>query len=158
MDEMTIIFPTEEEKVLAAQLSLRAWEPIYEGYRQQLGDELFSFYFGDWKEKKYHAVLSAMQKGAVAKMNGRIVGFVTWSGNAVNGEGVMGQNAVEPGMQGKGIGGKLHRFALEQLKEEGMTHVKVMTGGDDAHASARRAYEKAGFKKRLVSVQYYMEL
>ena len=36
--------------------------------------------------------------------------------------------------------------------------VKVTTGLDWAHAAARRAYERAGFKKHLESTTYYMEL
>jgi len=39
-----------------------------------------------------------------------------------------------------------------------MLYAKVQTGLDEAHAPARRAYERAGFKTRLESVAYYMDL
>ena len=34
----------------------------------------------------------------------------------------------------------------------GMRAATVSTGGDDSHAAARRAYEKAGFSARIPSV------
>ena len=40
----------------------------------------------------------------------------------------------------------------------GALAVRVTTGADDAHAPARRAYEKAGFEKSLSSVTYYKKL
>ena len=36
--------------------------------------------------------------------------------------------------------------------------LSVHTGGDSAHASARRAYQKAGFTVQLPGVTYYREL
>ena len=40
----------------------------------------------------------------------------------------------------------------------GVKVVRVTTGLDWAHAPARRAYERAGFRRHLDSVTYYMEL
>ncbi len=39
-----------------------------------------------------------------------------------------------------------------------MIYTMVMTGLDDAHAPARRAYEKAGFDKHIENIRYYREL
>ena len=44
------------------------------------------------------------------------------------------------------------------LRECGMCYVQVGTGGDLAHAPARRAYQKAGFTIALPHVEYYREL
>jgi ribosomal protein S18 acetylase RimI-like enzyme len=53
--------------------------------------------------------------------------------------------AVDPDHQGGGIGTALTEFALDRLKEAGMTVAMVETGGDPGHAAARRTYEKAGY-------------
>ena len=47
---------------------------------------------------------------------------------------------------------------FDKIKNEGMIYATVSTGLDDAHAPARRAYEKAGFDKALENVRYYKEL
>jgi ribosomal protein S18 acetylase RimI-like enzyme len=72
--------------------------------------------------------------------------------------GEIGNNAVHPDVQGRGIGPQMYRHALERLRELGMRFVKVGTGGDPAHAPARRAYEKVGFDVQLPGVEYYCRL
>jgi GNAT superfamily N-acetyltransferase len=52
-------------------------------------------------------------------------------------------------MQGKGIGKAMYAFALEDLKERGAEIACVGTGGDFAHARARKAYEAIGFDKAI---------
>ena len=44
------------------------------------------------------------------------------------------------------------------MRKQGITHARVFTGGDNGHAPARRAYEKAGYNKRLLCLTYYMAL
>ena len=53
--------------------------------------------------------------------------------------------AVDPDHHGAGIGTALTLFALDRLKDAGMTVAMVETGGDPGHAAARRTYEKAGY-------------
>jgi ribosomal protein S18 acetylase RimI-like enzyme len=53
--------------------------------------------------------------------------------------------AVDPDYQGIGIGTALTEFALDRLKDAGMTVAMVETGGDPGHTAARRTYEKAGY-------------
>jgi len=52
----------------------------------------------------------------------------------------------------------MYDFVMERMKEAGMKAVRVNTGADEAHAPARRAYEKAGFERSIPSVMYYREL
>ena len=47
---------------------------------------------------------------------------------------------------------------LDYFREQGMVVAKVFTGLDEAHAPARRAYQRAGFDHSLEHVTYYMEL
>ena len=87
-----------------------------------------------------------------------MVGFVTCYADASTGIGEIGNNAVHPDCQGQGIAQRLYAYAFERLRERGMRYVKVGTGGDPAHAPARRAYQKAGFDVSLPHVEYYREL
>jgi GNAT superfamily N-acetyltransferase len=72
--------------------------------------------------------------------------------------GEIGLNAVDPQMQGRGIGTEMYRFAIERFREAGKTGVFVGTGGDESHAPARRAYAKAGLTIPLPTVTLYREL
>lgn len=72
-------------------------------------------------------------------MDGTAVGFVAIE--VYNPERSMGQIsmlAVDPDHQGGGIGTALTAFALDRLKEAGMTVAMVKTGGEPGHAAARR--------------------
>ena len=70
----------------------------------------------------------------------------------------IGNNAVSPAHQGHGIGEQMYVFVLERMREAGMKAAVVTTGGDDAHAPARRAYEKVGFSGAVPSLEYHIEL
>jgi hypothetical protein len=52
----------------------------------------------------------------------------------------------------------LRDASLDRLRTAGMGYARVTTGGDPAHAPARRGYEKAGFGADLPSVTYHREL
>jgi GNAT superfamily N-acetyltransferase len=65
---------------------------------------------------------------------------------------------VSSEFRGKGIGPRQYEFIFEKLKSLGAIAVKVTTGFDDAHAPARRAYEKAGFCANTKSITYFKKL
>ena len=52
----------------------------------------------------------------------------------------------------------MYQAVFERFKAEGMQAAMVTTGLDDAHAPARRAYERAGFKRKAEQVCYIMDL
>ena len=52
----------------------------------------------------------------------------------------------------------LYEAVFDKLRAAGCTVVRVGTGLDEAHAPARRAYQKAGFTAKLESVTYYKKL
>ena len=54
----------------------------------------------------------------------------------------IGNNAVSPSHHHKGVGAEMYEFVLDQMKRAGIKPAIVTMGGDDAHAPARRAYEK----------------
>lgn len=119
--------------------------------------------FPDWRSEKKRQVRSACSRksGAkvyIAELEGKVVGFITYYLNESTGIAEIGNNTVEPQYQGLGIGTAMCRFVLGRMKEAGMKCARVTTGGDPSHAPARRAYEKAGFKRSVPIVCYYQKL
>ena len=159
---MTIqIIPAAEEHIEAAcDIAIKAWTPIRAVFRRDLGDELYEAYFTGWQKSKREGVAKALRsgRGYIALLDGRVVGFVTYHADPITLKGELGGNAVDPDCRGMGIGPKMYEFALNKMKEEGMEYATVVTGLDDGHAPARRAYEKAGFQKNLPSIRYYKKL
>jgi ribosomal protein S18 acetylase RimI-like enzyme len=130
-------------------LSLRAWAPVFASLERVLGSDIFGRMHPDWREDQRRAVedVCAAKKGRVwvAEVDGTIVGFVAIQlHNPERSMGEISMLAVDPDHQGGGIGTALTEFALDRLKDAGMTVAMVETGGDPGHAAARRTYEKAG--------------
>jgi GNAT superfamily N-acetyltransferase len=48
--------------------------------------------------------------------------------------------AVDPDDQNRGLGTELTNVATEWMRQTGMTHAAISTGGDPGHAAARRTY------------------
>jgi ribosomal protein S18 acetylase RimI-like enzyme len=146
-------------------IAVEAWRPIYAFYRETLGDELYGTAYPDALKRKGEQVRRACGRDSgmsvlVAELDGRVAGFVTFRADVVPGMGEIGNNAVHPGFRGRGIGGMLYERVFEELRRLGQTAVKVGTGGegDPAHVPARRAYEKAGFDRKLPGVTYFRRL
>jgi ribosomal protein S18 acetylase RimI-like enzyme len=147
------------------KIAVDAWEQIHAGYRDYIAnDDLYGRISIDWQKKKAESIRVKAQTEPenvlVAKdCNGQVMGFVTFSFNKISGIGEIGNNAVLPEFQGRGIGKQLYKDALNVLRERGAVYATVSTGYDDSgHAKARAAYEKAGFKKMKSSVTYSMKL
>ena len=152
------IVPFSDEYASAVEaLVIEAWTPIRESYRRELGDELYLMAFGDWKREKVDRVLFLMREGHgyVAVIDGELAGFIHYeiSEDGVSGE--IGNNAVLSKYRGCGIAQAMYAFVFEKMKAKGVEYVSVVTGLDDGHEPARRAYEKAGFDKGLESVRYF---
>ena len=82
----------------------------------------------------------------IAEVDASVVGFVAVElHHPERSMGEISMLAVDPDYQGGGIGSALTEFALDRLKDAGMTVATVETGGDPGHAAARRTYEKAGY-------------
>lgn len=85
----------------------------------------------------------------VAELDDAVAGFVFTLFDAKRKTGEIGLNAVDPRLQGQGIGRAMYEFALTDLKERGAEIAYVGTGGDPAHQPARSAYEAVGFDKTI---------
>ena len=151
---------TEADAEAVVAIAIAEWEAIYQGYRAQLGDEIFYRFFPDHKAQKASNVLANLASGTmyVTECDGRIAGFIHYVYDAKSRIGTISNNAVSGEFRGMGIGPRQYEFVFGLLREQGAIGVRVTTGLDDAHAPARHAYEKAGFKANTQSITYYKEL
>ena len=141
-------------------VSLLAWEPVFDSFKQLLGSEIYSFLYPNWRESQAEGVKAICRDSErvsvlVAELREKIVGFLAYQIKGQTGE--VELLAVHPDHQGLGIGTELNNRALEEMKAAGIVMVEIGTGGDESHAPARRSYEKAGYTS-LPLVRYYKHL
>lgn len=153
---------SEEDLPRMQEIAILAWSPIYTLYEHLMGRQLFNLLFPDWKAEKSSQVSSHLKRhpqwAFVIEEGHEVVGFLTYSLDEEKKIGEIGNNAVHPDHQGRGMGEAMHREALRRFRECGMLYAKVGTGLDDAHIPARGAYEKLGFKQVFRNVEYFMKL
>jgi ribosomal protein S18 acetylase RimI-like enzyme len=153
-----------EDAARLADIAEQAWQPVWREVRRQLGDELF--------EQLHHEAIAHKRRDVVthalayphwffvAERDGQIVGFMGVRLNMGRDRVVaeIGNNAVDPPVQGQGIATRLYTHALDYFREHGQRYVILTTGLDDAHAPARRAYEKTGMRQACPGVKYILKL
>ena len=140
-----------------------AFKPVFQSFREKLGEEIYAInHPGDDREQaEYLSRIAEPGSGAdifVAEVAGTIAGFVTVIFDKDKHVGTLDLNAVDPAFQGQSIGRKLYNHALSHMKQAGMRLAVVSTGGDDSHAPARRAYQKAGFDVVFPNVTMFKRL
>lgn len=162
MEEAIIRLARDDDLETMKQIAVEAWEPIYKSFRKMTGDELFAIIHSDWRAEKAEQIArhyrSYPETTLVTEYDGQVVGFITYNLFERDKAGVIGNNAILPKYQGRGLGTKQYQRVLEIFREKKMIYAQVLTGADEAHASARAAYEKAGFKPAFYSVLYYQKL
>ena len=145
------IEPYEDSQLDAVKsLSIRAWTPVFDSIHKAMNADVYrAFYPEHWRVSQLHAVedvcAAADTNVWVAIDEGSTVGFVAVKLDPETSMGEIYMVAVDPDFQGHGIGTALTQFALDWMKDAGMSVAMVETGGDLGHAPARRTYEKLGF-------------
>ncbi len=132
------------------RLSLRAWNPVFDSIQNAMDADVYrAFYPDNWRvsqQKAVEDVCAADDTNVwVAINNDSTVGFVAVKLHSESSMGEIYMIAVDPDFQAQGIGTALMEFALNWMKDAGMSVAMVETGGDPGHAPARRTYEKLGF-------------
>lgn len=142
-------------------LSLRAWTPVFDSIQNAMDTDVYRELYPDWpvsQQKAVEDVCAAKDTNVwVAIDAGSTVGFVAVKLDSESSMGEIYMIAVAPDFQCHGIGTALMEFALNWMKEAGMSVAMVATGGDPGHAPARRTYEKLGFRQ-LPLAHYYKKL
>ena len=132
------------------RLSLRAWTPVFNSIQEAMNADVYrAFYPDNWRVSQQKAVgdvCAAEDTNVwVAIDASSTVGFIAVKLHSEDSMGEIYMVAVDPDFQGHGIGTALTEFALDWMKDAGMSVATVETGGDPGHAPARRTYEKLGF-------------
>ena len=142
-------------------INLAAFAGVHESIAVLLGTELNALVSPDWETNQHQELLESTVEETsslwVAEHDGVLVGFVVVDLDPLTKVGELGLIAVHPDRQGQGIGTAMNHFALDIMRDAGMTLATVATGGDASHGAARRSYEKAGFVA-LPLVRYYKAL
>ena len=98
---------------------------------------------------------TAVIDGCCVKLaDGKVVGFCGC--RTVNGKiGVIGYNGVDPDYRGRGIARYLYETVFDSFRAQDIRYAQVFTGGENGHAPARRAYDKAGYDHKILNATYY---
>lgn len=143
-------------------IAKRAYAGIFEGFEKQIGKDLLEAWVPDAKNSKTSQLEWMRQNHPewmyICERNGRIVGFIMFQLDHKRKLGTIGNNASDPLAGEKGVGHEMYTFVLDFFRKEGMKAAMVHTGLDEAHAPARKAYERMGFDKTIPEVLYFMDL
>lgn len=144
------------------RLSLRAWTPVFDSIQKAMNTDVYqAFYPDNWRVSQQKAVedvcVAEDTNVWVAIDSDSTVGFIAVKLHSDDSMGEIYMVAVDPDFQGRGIGSTLIEFALDWMKDAGMSIAMVETGGDLGHAVARHTYEKVGFEL-LPITRYFKKL
>ncbi len=138
------------------EITKRAWRGVT---MAELREQRFGQVGGrPWYEHKANGIVAKCERlpeqCLVAEIDGQVVGYATF-GVQMDGEvGIVGDNAVDPDWQGRGIGTALVGRAVEALREAGTRILEVSTFEHDT--PARTVYERLGFRQIATTVHYAM--
>jgi len=136
------------------EIAVAGWIPIFDLYRLIVGERMWGDVWGGWEANWFPPRAERFnERIIVAELDGDIAGFATWWLPG-DGLGEVGGNAVDPALQGRGIGSMQTRWVVDKLREEGCTCAKVHTGMDPAHGPARAEYRKAGLRRAVLNSVY----
>jgi len=151
-----------EDADRCGDIAVLAWQRVFCAWEKLLGPVIFARHYAGWEERKRGEVVGFIRehpdKAIVTEVDGQVAGFLTFYLSGAPGVGEIGNNAVHPDWQGRGIGERQCRRALDLFREMGLTSATVYTGLDDGHAPARAQYRKAGFRLSTPHIRYFMEL
>ncbi len=144
-------------------IRLAAFSPVFQSFRSILGQHIYSVAQAHEDEAQANLLNSMLLSDSdwsvfVVELTHAIVGFVSVRLDADRRIGEIGLNAVSPAHAGQGIGTRMYKFALNEMKNAGMKIATVGTGGDSSHKPALAAYRKAGFNVEIPSVWLCAEL
>jgi len=151
-----------EDAVACGEIAVLAWRRVFDAYREMLGPELFAHLHAGWENRKREQVVPFIEgnpdDAIVTDVDGVIAGFLTFHVLESQCLGEIGNNAVHPDWQGKGIGARQCEHVLAVFRQIGLAAATVQTGLDEGHGPARSMYVKAGFDHSVPSIRYYMRL
>ena len=110
----------------------------------------------EWHEYKNEAMRDFVDRHVlrtiVAVVEDKVVGYATYSLDERRGIAEIGNNAVDPGFQRRGIGSMLQEEIDRRMRAEGYSRFTVSTLSVDL--PARRIYEKLGYSRSSETIHY----
>lgn len=164
-----VFFPTIQERgITVRQARFKDIPDILEITKLAFGkytlNKLQEEFFGEmlggkpWYEYKNREIEGYVKGNIylciVAEIEGKVVGYATYYQDLGRGIATIGNNAVHPEYQGKGIGTLLQKEIKRRMEEDGFTKFSVATMSIDI--PAQKLYEKLGYK-RIVETVYYLK-
>jgi len=148
------------------RLTALGYAPIQDSYVAMLGADCYETTHADpgqsWDERKaaQNRRLFAEHPEQVWVLDDDrgILGYVTFWLFPERGYGHLDNSAVDPSRRGEGWATFMYRHVLDHFRSLGLRYAHVDTGLDDAHISARRAYEAVGFDRSVPSVDLWQQL
>ena len=154
-------FRKEDMETLCA-IAKRAYAGIFSGFEKQIGRDALDIWMPDAENSRSVLLKQIAEKHPewlhVCERNGKIVGFIMFQLDYDRKLGTINSNAADPLAGEKGVGHEMYTFALDYFQKQGMKMAMVHTGLDEAHAPARKAYERMGFDRKLPEVLYFKML
>ncbi|MDA1050694.1 MAG: GNAT family N-acetyltransferase [Planctomycetota bacterium] len=148
--------PTDLETI--KRLTLEAFEGV--SIDRNIEDEFGPINNRDWRWRKERHIDFDVQRDAdgvfVAEIDGQVVGYITTFRDRDAGIGLIPNLAVDAGQRGHGIGRQLIQHALNNFREEGLTHAKIETL--DQNDVGQGLYPSLGFREVARQIHYCMAL
>ena len=149
--------PEDVESILEITAEAFKNYTIYHLLEKRYGVKFGGKPWYEWKKRELKKFCdSFLNRIYIAELDGKIVGYMTYYLDRERKMGEVGNNAVAPQYQRRGVATELLRKVLETFREEGMEYAYVGTLENDV--PARRLYEKVGFKELCRSIHYSMKL
>jgi ribosomal protein S18 acetylase RimI-like enzyme len=146
---------THDDLPAIAQITAAAFGPMSL-------DRIAQDYFGEplggksWEEYKSESVANEARQRIgdfiISEIDGVVVGYASFLLDETRGLVTVGNNAVLPEYQGRGVGSALQKEIINRFRGNGYTRWKVTTLAHDY--PAQRVYEKMGFEEVARSVVY----
>jgi ribosomal protein S18 acetylase RimI-like enzyme len=130
------------------EITRQAFEPVS---LDRVAEKFFGEELGGkkWFEYKNAAVKAQCERNIyqviVCEIDGDVAGYATMGLDFQRGVAMIGNNAVLPEHQGKGIGKAMQKEIKRRMIESGFSKFKVSTLENDI--AAKKMYEKLGFEK-----------
>jgi len=141
------------------EITKQAFGPVSTDRMRQdfFGEKLGGKEWHEYKNREVESSLKSNIYAAVAcEVNGRIVGYATFFYDAERGIANVGNNAVYPEYQGRGIGKAMQAEIKRRMLEDGYSKFAVNTLSNDI--AAQKIYEKLGYKKYIANFFYLNKL
>ena len=148
------------------RLTVTCYRSIHASYVEMLGEELYETVRHQpeltWEEHKIRQnrdlYADRPEQVWVLDDDGDVFAFVTFWLFTERQYGHIDNNGVRPDRAGAGWATFMYRQVLERFRVLGLRYAHVDTGLDEAHTSARRAYQAVGFDRAVPGVEYWQDL